>query len=291
MTEKDSGMPHFPIVLWSVDKKMQDSYYRDETAHDLFDQAYIKQAHVNKEPARVAEELISLSKGYQKILSSDSFHKMLGLSKEEGKNLDPRLGSKFLFQKKYPTHEYARYILRELIDIEGPLINEFVLAARLGVDKDSSPDWEKCKLILSKKAGYSGAFYEAWPRWWAAKIELWWNSLSDSPGLLSNLRATERVKYLRSSTTLKKLKAAEPIENSYSDRYWTICQAYKKPLDPIDGFRKSYEELKPWQEPPYLSFLSILNRTAEKEGFKIHPLERSRFNKFRIQREKDVKRN
>ena len=56
--------------------------------------------------------------------------------------LDVRLANHFK-NVKYPTHEYALFILRELIERPGPLISEELLSARLGIDRDNSPDWIK----------------------------------------------------------------------------------------------------------------------------------------------------
>jgi len=284
MTEGE--IPSKPIVLWSLDSKLKTSYESDDSAHNLFDQIYDKEKQVVKEPKRVALELQSLVKGYQQIQRENGlFHKMLGLEKQDDVQLlHPNIGEPFVVNKKcYPVHEYARYILRELIEAQGPLINESVLAARLGIDIQNSPDWARYQSeFLSDTCAYTGAFNEAWPRWWAFQLEEWWHSLPDSPTSLRRLKAKERVAFLRQTTGLKHLEApTEPIDNGYSERYWTICQGFEKPLDPLDAFRVSSPNQKFWQEPLYLSIKATLERMGQHRGLKIDPLEYERFQDVR----------
>lgn len=200
--------------------------------------------------------------------------------------MHPGIGEPFATKDKYPVHEYARYILRELIEIQGVLINEAVLAARLGVDPKISSDWEKCKKRLAETCAYQGAFHEAWPRWWAFPVEEWWQNRPNRPGTLRSLTAKERVKFLRSTTRLTYLQPAASVEAGYSERYWTICQEFERPLDPRDGVRISFLNHNPWQEPPYFSIKAALERAEQKKGWKIDPLDRERLNDIKERRGK-----
>lgn len=278
MTEK--RLSPFPIVLWSVDSKFKNSYNRDLTSHDLFERVYVKDTEVARNSFKVAEELVDLVTGYRIIIEQQEPHRghlqrILGLEEDAEKYWDPRIGEKFLSRFKYPPHEYARFILRELIDRQGPLIDKNVLAARLGIDKARSANWEKC-LNLLKGCAYNGAFSGAWPRWWAAKVDNWWNSQNKSPGPLRRLTAEERVKFLKSGFRMDGLEEAMPIDEGYSTKFWTICQGLLAPLDPIDGLRASCAELKSWQDPPFLSVKAALERIGRDRGVMIHPLEHER---------------
>jgi hypothetical protein len=279
--------PSLPIVLCSLNSKLQKSSYSDISRRNLFDRVYAKDIEIVSEPARVALELQSLVKGYQRITSEGGqFHKMLGLEKPDDVSLlHPHIGEPFVVnQNQFPVHEYATYILTELIETQGPLIDEPVLAARLGVDIQKSSDWERCKEFLSETCAYTGVFHEAWDRWWAFQLEEWWRSRSNYPAPLRRLKAKERVEFLRSTTGLTQLQApASPIEIGYRERYWTICQGFKRPLDPIDGFRISCPNQKIWQELPYLSIKAALERGLEK-GLRIAPFEHDRFNDIKERR-------
>lgn len=62
--------------------------------------------------------------------------------------IDSRFLSELEDYQSSPVHVQARFIITELLDKQGLLINEDVLAARLGIDKTSSPDWELLKQSL-----------------------------------------------------------------------------------------------------------------------------------------------
>ncbi|MFX0208596.1 MAG: hypothetical protein ACFFDT_21620, partial [Candidatus Hodarchaeota archaeon] len=192
----------FPIVLWSVDENLQSSFNRDDTAQDLFDLIYIKDGI---ESAQMARELISFVKGYNAINEHleggcTEIYTMLGLGDDESEMLDPRIGDIFRgLDKPKSAHEYARYIHKELILIQGPLIDEQVLAARLGIDIEKSPAWKELTGPLSDNCGYRGAFNDAWPRWWARKLESWWLEFSGKKTPLRRLQATERVEILNNN--------------------------------------------------------------------------------------------
>jgi hypothetical protein len=277
-----------PIVLCSLNSKLQKYFYLNSTVHHLFDRVYAKEIEIVSEPARVALELQSLVKGYQRISrEGGQFHKMLGLEKEDDVSLlHPHIGEPFVVnQVSFPVHEYAIYILTELIETQGPLIDELVLAARLGVDIQKSSDWERCKEFLSETCAYTGVFHEAWDRWWAFQLEEWWRSRPNFPAPLRRLKAKERVDFLRSTTGLIQLQPpATPIEIGYRECYWTICQGFKRPLDPIDGFRISCPDQKIWQELPYLSIKAALERVDLEKGLRISPFEHDRFNDIKERR-------
>lgn len=286
----ERNMSPFPIVLWSFSNKLKHSYDLEETTPALFEKIYAKDKEIVSEPQRVAFELKSLVKGYRRIIekrtaSKSKFYGMLGLKYKDARIMDPQIGERFITKKKYPVHEYARYILKEMIEIQGPLVDERILAARLGVDIQSSKDWAKCKKWISKICAYMGAFSEAWPRWWDFKLELWWQSQGQRA--LHALMAKERVDFLRSITGLSKLVPAKPIEAEYSTRYTTICQGLEKPLDPRNSIwascaeLKSWTELKSWQEPPRLSIKAAVERIGWEKNVRVHPLDVDRLEEIK----------
>ena len=67
-----------------------------------------------------------------------------------------------------PIHEYAQVILKDLIYVTGALIDESILASRLGVDIKSK-NWQEVKELF-KLAKYQGVFSDGWDRWWMFKI-------------------------------------------------------------------------------------------------------------------------
>lgn len=279
-TRMTEGMPSFPIVLWSSDAKLRESFNNDTSAHDLFDRVYHK-GQLTVSAAEIAAELSGLSEGYRVIGAAIgkpkfTFSRLLALSEEHRQALDARVGDHLARNSGYPVHEHARYILRELIDSSGPLIDEGTLAARLGVDIVSSPDWEICKARATEFAGYRGPFMTPWRRWWSFLVDAWVSSIAPGPLRLRQMTATERVHMLRSTLSLSRLEPAAPIASGYSDRFWTECATYKRPLDPIDGVLVDRPSRRPWQDAVYTSLKAVLERDAARHKIRIDPLEHPR---------------
>lgn len=285
------GVFEVPIVLWSTDERLKASYTRDDTSHDLFDLKCVKSDisdDADKAKA-IAGQLTSLALGYQEIVKVRSrkkgrgsqLHRFLGFEKLP-KFLDARILSYFDGRPTpLPAHEYARFILRDLLSAPGPLISEQVLAARLGIDKEASEDWSKLKARVGKQASYSGPFQEGWPRWWAPLVEAWWRGLSKDVPPLRLTPAANRVEQLRKWTRLKGLVSAKPIGVDYSESYWTICQVTQQPLDPRDGLILNQKDAKIWQEKLYVSLKAELTGKRREQGLILDPLESSRLERLK----------
>ena len=278
MTEK--RLRAFPLTLWSVTNKFAKAYKPDGTGKDLFDYVFDKH-DVNTKVKEIQQALIGLVTGYRTIHRSlrkadhFGFYRMLGLTERSAAFLDPRIGDRFLARAHFPIHEYARFILEDLIRVSGPLIDESVLAARLGVDPEESRDWPRLEEMLTNTR-FTGAFSDAWPRWWSARLEGWWSKLTKGSQPMRGLAAEDRIAILKSRTNLKRLTAGRPTTNGNSQRFWTVCAVLHTPLDPADGIMADGKDLKPWQEPRYLSLKSLRERRAQQQGFNIHPLDRER---------------
>lgn len=288
MTER--MIREFPIVLWSMERKFNESYNRDDAAQNLFDLVITKD-EVLAHPVQVSILLKSLVEGYSYIeskidTSHYKFYGMLGIEDDYYNQLDARIGERFFGQTKFPVHDYARYILRDLLEINGPLLSEACLAARLGIDIHGSGDWENCKSYFHKEGlAYTGAFSGGWPRWWAGKVENWWNSRKGIPGPLKRLDAADRVEFLKKTLRKSALTPAPPIEENHSTKYWTVCEALNRPLDPSDGLRMRCSERKPWQDQPYLSIKAVIERIAISKGLSIDRQEHEKFNLIKKMRQ------
>jgi len=276
-TASEKHILEIPIVLLTTFDRFQKSYEKDETSHDLFDKIYIKD-DIGKQPQQISKELCALVKGYRRIIAARNkrfpFYKILNLEEQYADILDIRMQEIFPADNSKPAHKYAQIIIKELIDVPGPLIDELILAARLGVDIEKSGDWEKLKVTFLDAFSYKGPFGEVWPRWWSILLEKWWETLEGNSEPLPFLNAEKRVEILRNNTNLEALLPAKSIEKGYSSKFWTICQVRKKPLDPIDGFMLQSGENFPWQERLYLSKIAALYREHLAGGLKIHPFDR-----------------
>jgi len=256
-----------PIVLFSTDEKLKKVYSVDLTSQDLFDR-YIEKTRI---PENAILKLFSLANGYKIINSEKDISALIGLDTLD--ELDERIFARYN-DLAIPTHEYAQTILKDLIYTSGVLINELLLASRLGIDIKKSSDWEKLKYFF-QDSKYIGVFSDGWNRWWMHLV----NNIfySQSGTYLSYLDARERVNILKKITGLDNLIAAEPIEENNSNRFWTYCKVLERPLDPLEGFKINTPiEPKAWQEYDYCSLYSILTQKHKAKGIKIHPSDKER---------------
>jgi hypothetical protein len=304
----EGNVGEFPIVLWSYDSKLKRSYTKDDTGHDLFDLKCLKEDLRDIEKAgKIATRLLSLSEGYEKILDTRSrkggpgaqFYKFLGFDSDPG-FLDPRILAYFEGRDTpIPAHEYARFILTQLLEssdhlkhpleISGPLIPEDILAARLGVDIEESEGWNRVLNSLPEEIRYNGPFSEGWERWWASPLEEWWKSLPNYEGSLRHLGSGKRVEILREALDVNGLVAATPIVEGYSSEFWTVCQgsdldSVKDPLDPIDGFPIDRKNEQSWQDELYISEERAIRGVHHEKGYQIDPLEKKRLENLKQKR-------
>jgi hypothetical protein len=266
----------FPIVLISTQQRLSSSYTHDDTSHDLFDWLYKKNEIMQEgRPQRVAIELMSFVHGYNAITKEDLVS-ALG-PKEITDELDIRLQEQLSsLSAKQPVHDRARFVLKQMLKRPGPLINEWLVAARLGVDIPRSKKWEQFKAEVLANNMYSGPFNEALPRWWVNRLDAMWPV--DVRGRhipLLRLGAQERVEIINSATGYD-LIAAEPLVQGYSDRFSTICEVTCMPLDPINGVIIDEPEPQPWQSRRYMSLDIVLSRKYDREQLQPHALELER---------------
>jgi hypothetical protein len=279
MTE--GQMTPCPLILWSVDGNFKLSYNRDETGHDLFDHKYSKTS-VTDTGERMALELVDLAKGYRTINTmrskkvKDIYSRLIDLP-DAFNTIDPRIANDIADDSSHPSHMFARSVLQNLIYGNGPLIDEQLLAARLGVDIAASADWSKLKEKV-KDARYTGIFGSAWPRWWMFKISTFWKEISPSAPL-QRLEAEERTATLKKALNLSKLKAAKPLEHNYDARFWHVCKLLNMPISPANAVQLSVER-REWQDGVYASVKSILDRKHKSAGYEIHPFERQRISEI-----------
>lgn len=270
-TDSKLNVKDVPIVLFSTDEKLRATYFKDLTSNNIFDRFLTK----GNSPDNAKRKLISLANGYQEISKGKDFNKLL---KIDTINLDPRIFSRFEGEEDIPAHEYAQMILKDLIYAKGILINEKYLAARLGIDKDISSDWNKVKEVFAVTK-YKGVFSDGWDRWWMFAIDKIFNEISGT--FLTYLDAKERVAIIKEKLGLKELSCPEPIDKNESYDYWTVCKALKKPLDPHEAFKVyTRSEPKPWQEYEYISLSAWLEKSPiiEEKNIVIHPMDKEKLN-------------
>lgn len=279
--QKEGGLKSFPIILFSGNDKLEKSL--ENSGEDLFDICIDKGKVYSQTFDELTPKLVSLSDGYKKLSLKKSISEILGINQSE---VDERFIAELSDLINKPSHVITRFIINELINKHGLLIDEQILAARLGVDIKSSSDWEMVlKSLESTK--YNGIFSNGWHRWWMPLVENWWKTIN-TQNYLQSTPASQRVKLIKEHLNLKNINAAKRIEKADSEEYWTICKGYNSPLDPIDGLMiEGQENLYPWQDAQYVSIEAALKRKNNQAWKKVAKLEEERLKELGIQFKKN----
>lgn len=261
--QKEGLMRCFPIILFSANDKLQGSL--DSIGQDLFDLCIDKTNVQPKDFAIFSLKLLDLVAGYQMFNQTTDINQVLNIAQE---HIDARVREIFInIQKNESIPALIQFILNHLLERQGVLIDERMLAARLGVDIALSDNWDALLQQL-KFAQYEGVFCNGWKRWWMSKIEYWWYEKISHTDYLRSTTASKRVMLLQEKLNIK-LVPAEKIQKSNSDKFWTLCRGHNRPLDPNDGLLIiNQDNLYPWQDRGYVSIDAALNRTNKEANWK-----------------------
>ncbi len=257
---KEESFTDLPILLCSTDDKMQASFDKN-TNDDLFDKFYDKNKWVLPDAYKNSrEEMIDLAKGYQEIINETSLKNLL---KCEEQPLLALIEDK-LIDVSTP-HSKASFVLKQLVLQSGLLVDEDLLAIRLGIDKDNSPDWGKVKKALLSFQ-YKGIFGQAWQRWWIGAVMQWWRSISDNSSL-SSMTAQEKITLLTSKVKYKQLKVVNLAKHHQDTKFWYQCKYSNIPLSYQDAFLLKGQDTKlEWQDKEFVSKNFLLeNKNTERQ--------------------------
>ena len=283
IVEKVKIKKDFPIILCSAKYKFKQIFTKEISSHDLFDAVYEKD-EFNDNRKKVVSELMDLSDSY-KYLNDNINNKaaeksaLAILGQNELTELDYRLSDSLikLIKESKPNHEIARFLLSDVIKFNGLLINEHLLAARLGVDiMQSAPDKNWGKLVKELDSlKYKGVFGVAWERWWMNKLLAWWEATFHCS--LGSLSGPQRVEMLNKKFKLK-LIPAEKTDKSRSDFFWFICKESNKPIALEDAIMTiSPAKKASWEEDEYLS----IDKALEHDMSTINSLEKDRLQRLK----------
>ena len=253
----EGKMPQIPVVLCST-LENYDVYRKDSASHDLFDY-YFDKTEVNYkcETARMK----SLAEGYQLLNKKDiKIEEYLGR-----KDID-EIDDKVIDYLRGPsTFDIARRIVKDVIPYSGILIDQYVVAARMGVDiGESKVGWLKLRDAIFADAEYKGVFSKGWERCWADLVNVFFMKLSDGTPY-QILNAEERIKVLEKAG-FDGLVVANPIEFNSSSYFNTACCHSGLPLDSMEGIPvEDRMSLMPWQENHYVAFYYVANGDFKEE--------------------------
>jgi hypothetical protein len=269
--QKEGEFKGFPIILFSGNEKLEKSL--ESSGKDLFDICIDKGKVDTKTFDILTPQLIALADGYKTLSATKTLSDILKIKETI---IDERFTSELNDLINHPAHVIAHFLLHELIEKQGLLINEQILAARLGIDIEKSPDLKKVIISLSPTK-YDGVFSAGWHRWWMPSVDEWWRKVICAETYLRSFPAKLRVELIKEKLGINDIQVAEKIEKADSDEYWTVCKAYNRPLDPIDGLIiEGQENLYPWQDAEYVSIDAALKRKNNGAWKKVAKLEEER---------------
>lgn len=282
---KDQNSVAVPIIL--VSQSIDDFRRRYEgnlSVNGLFDSQYSKEdlmLNSNK------QQIIAIAAAYQTLNDLTSSNespeeKIQNLfSMANCSDLHPDFIESLQIKMGMSVSDTVQFILNSIILHPSFLIEEDWVAARLGIDKANSSDWDRLKNVFLASAKYNGIFANAWERWWMFGIEQWWrtNMVDKS---LQNTPTPERVDRIKECTGLQNLAAATKLPFCKSDNFWTICQGHKKPLGMIDGLTiRGQSNLAIWQEKKQISFDAAIQRIKIDEWEAIAAQDKPKFEKLK----------
>lgn len=265
-TEQTRGkLSSFPIVRFSHERKVEEFVGTDSSSDDLFDWA------LNKEAVEHPDDLPffrSTLLGLQNIYNT--IDREIVLSEAVGLTVD-QLGTygHSSFSRGYETldkaHLRARLVAR-LLMVPGILIDENLLALRLGIDQATSSGWPQLLDALTD-SHYGGVACDFVSRWWARSVELWWEEELKPDDPLNSLNVAERHSLL--SKRFADLSPLPLSEESPGDRPWRFCSLAQQetgallPVDPEFGVpMRPRRPNEGWEDPIYAS----LGKASQNEG-------------------------
>lgn len=280
------GLPEFPIIRLSKRDVIREYVNKDSTSDDLFDEFVDKEALI-EQAAAAASVVLALASDYPAVTAfadgapdDDALGILLGCEPEFLARLDPRtlLG---LRRPGAPAHVLSRFLVVKLLGRAGPLIDEALLAVRLGIDREQSGDWP---VLLKGLEGcsYRGAYASGYARWWMIAARDWWEREIDQDKPLGRLGAAERIAVLSQRTGLQNLVAIDASAESPGSRWWHRCARTGTPVDPAEGFPLlPIYGTETWHDTEYLSLEEALRdprnpRLAASERARVEAILRRR---------------
>lgn len=265
VAQQKQAIPAFPIVRFSLRHKVLENIGRDSSSDDIFDLKIEKDGLSNEDLCATAQnKLIGVRQIYDVLETGEvDLPELLGLSND----LWTQWGSS-AFQSDFElgdrVHLKAGPLVRMMAH-PGLLIEEDILAFRLGVDSATSKGWPNLREKLADFA-YRGVSGDCFVRWWARAIEDWWQEVLGAPIPLAGCNIDQRVEHL--SKHVGELVPLKMPKGSMGERPWRYCLLTKEqrqeviPVDPARSVKiKPRSPMPSWLDPLYAALgVALQNR-------------------------------
>ncbi len=269
-----------PIILFSADKNVPQIIKRRNMGEiDMFIYKGETRNDFSKNIPIYRNQLKALALGYSQLKEFDEIKKQSEgqddcdvqylksvLNIDDLSFIDHRFTNELSMNAKNTVHSVAHFVLNELIINQGILIDEQILAVRLGIDKEKSKDgWSGVlKSLDDFRAKYTGVFHEGWQRWWMPLVLKWWKEEIGNNSYLQFLSATQRVNIISSKLNINLEVVKAKSRFSLGEDYWTVCNHSNDPLSIDDGLLlPGQKNLYPWQDARYYAIMSVLDESLD----------------------------
>jgi hypothetical protein len=259
---------YIPIILCSANPDFTKKYLHDNSSHDLFD-LVVDKHRLND--LSMNTTISSLADGYKKLSETKDIQTLLGIN--DLAFLDVRFVD--ILSNKLDTKsrsDVVQFILHHLIKRPGMLIDEQLLAVRLGINIEQSEDWGKLIDYLREwEIYYQGIFSTGYQRAWMPLFLAKWKEKTGKS--LRSLDATSKVEIIH-TWGFDKITSLSLQALCMSKKYWVICNSSNEAIDTVDGLLVATENsLFPWEDQTYISPLAAVQglgkKVAKTDEFKL----------------------
>lgn len=273
--QRSGKINEFPVVRFAGAEPIKNNILGDPSSDDLFD-AKIPKERVYADLEDVCNQLNGVESVYQALAPGKgaeqySIASLVELDQQAWEKYGhPVFEQRLMGSLKHSIHVAAGIFLKTLIIPAGLLIDDSLLAIRLGIDPEkSSADFDAIKKILPFR--YTGVASDNFSRWWARALDEWWFSTVDSKTPPSALPADARVELLKARLGLNHLAALQMPSESAGSRPWRQCAFHLEqeppksfPIDPSESVRLTgYTDTSPWLDPLYAALGIALSNRAD----------------------------
>lgn len=167
-------------------------------------------------------------------------------------------------------HVAAGIFARHFLTASGLLIDETLLAIRLGVDaRGSGAGWEALRGLLP--FAYQGVAANYFSRWWARGLEEWWFEVVRGEAPLASLPIDQRLTALQRAFPGNPLQPLVMPVGSAGNKPWRLCalSLEEEPprnvaVDPNEAVRMTPRADMPvWTDPPLASLRLALQQKRD----------------------------
>ena len=267
VAQQTQSLPPFPLVRFSLLRRVLENIGRDSSSDDIFD-LKIEKDGLSIPAVRDAArgKLIGVRQIYDVLVRGEpDLLSIVGLD-EQSWNVWGSSSFQSDFEVADRVHLRAAPLIRLLVH-PGLLIDEAILAFRLGVDRQASAGWSAVVDTLSD-CTFGGVAKDCFPRWWARGIEQWWQDRIGAPMPLAGTEIEQRVELLS-----KRFVDLVPItmpKGSMGKRPWRYCLLSREqrneliPVDPARGVKiKPRSPMPSWLDPLYASLGAALQNRED----------------------------